>query len=551
MTTEEISIEETNILRAKVGLPPIPVADEKPREYKKDLSLEETNKLRISLGLNPIEVKSEDIEQDHFRAFQEGKEKQRKDEELIHRLHIAKDKKERKRKIADNNHLYNDDEVTTDSWLDSLTIKKPKSIERIIKANNVDTNEISGQIAHSSRDLQDLKDDEILTLNDNHILDETDQLSNERLKGQTKIKKDLEEKNKVRDIKGGRYYSATNEEDEEEFVKLNGSEIKFNEKVEVTQNKGKNRAEFDLFDEFGEPPKVRKPTKMKRIKKKENKSRVKDDTITIQTVELEPFLNEEEDIEDKLSLQRKLKQQSRKFLKPEDIAKEIRQFERIQQEELVEKLTSNDGGMLFDQMDDFLTSLTAEAASPREVIEKEVTSPTKLAKPEADIGNLRNNSVPDAKEIQISSSATIKKTDVGSGLGSTLRYLRENNLIKETSETVKQRSKVLSQAEELKQRMKRQEESVRKELQSDSKYQSLSGVEKENYFRSKLDDYLQAHRSTTDFFEKYQPNVQLTYRDRKGNALSTKDAFKQLSSEYHGTSKAHNKKDRQNSKKKS
>lgn len=551
MTTEEISIEETNILRAKVGLPPIPVADEKPREYKKDLSLEETNKLRISLGLNPIEVKSEDIEQDHFRAFQEGKEKQRKDEELIHRLQIAKDKKERKRKIAENNHLYNDDEVTTDSWLDSLTIKKPKSIERIIKANKVDTNEISGQIAHSSRDLQDLKDDEILTLNDNHILDETDQLSNERLKGQTKIKKDLEEKNKVRDIKGGRYYSATNEEDEEEFVKLNGSEFKFNEKVEVTQNKGKNRAEFDLFDEFGEPPKVRKPTKMKRIKKKENKSRVKDDTITIQTVELKPFLNEEEDIEDKLSLQRKLKQQSRKFLKPEDIAKEIRQFERIQQEELVEKLTSNDGGMLFDQMDEFLTSLTAEAASPREVIEKEVTLPTKLAKPEADIGNLRNNSVPDAKEIQISSSATIKKTDVGSGLGLTLRYLRENNLIKETSETVKQRSKVLSQAEELKQRMKRQEESVRKELQSDSKYQSLSGVEKENYFRSKLDDYLQAHHLTTDFFEKYQPNVQLTYRDRKGNALSTKDAFKQLSSEYHGTSKAHNKKDRQNSKKKS
>lgn len=550
MTTEEISIEETNILRAKIGLPPIPLEEEKPQDQKKDLSIEETNKLRISLGLNPIEIKSVDIEHENYQDLQKEKEKQKRDEEFKQRLQIAKDKNDRKRKIAENKLSYDDEEISTDSWLDSLKIKKPKVVEKSKPVDSELYQEVVGEISHSNKELRDLKDNEILTLNDNDVLDENDQLSNERLKAQAKLSKDMKERNKVRDIKGGKYYSAPNEDEDEGFVRLDGSEIKFDQKEEPVVKDGKNKINFELFDMLDEPQKAKKTTKMKKIKKKENNKRVKDDSISVQSVKLQPIFDEEDDIEESLSLQRKLKQQSRKFLKPEDIAKEIRQFQRIDQEELVENLTSQNDGMLFDQMDDFLSNLSTRPEADGN--DHESDTKVDLPKNSEVVESLILPKIPESKdEFSNSSSSTSTKTvKPGNGLGLTLRYLRENNLIKETSETVRKRSKVLSQAEELKQKMKKQEEIVKKELESDGNYQQLSGIEKENYFRSKLDDYLQANDSSGDFFENYQPSIHLTYKDRKGNTLSTKEAFKQLSSEYHGTSKTHIKKDKSKFKKK-
>ena len=52
--TENLSIEETNEIREKLGMKPIPVFQEKNTDHKESLSIEETNELRASLGLKLI-----------------------------------------------------------------------------------------------------------------------------------------------------------------------------------------------------------------------------------------------------------------------------------------------------------------------------------------------------------------------------------------------------------------------------------------------------------------------------------------------------------------
>lgn len=422
--TEEISlsIEETNKLRASIGLAPIPLPHEQKNDVraqqetvqqvpktanaKEELSIEETNKLRLSLGLKPIPVDEdtvtsrEDNEVRNFRRHQLDIRDKERDNEIKQRIDNAKARNLTRKRMATGKTLLEDDETeSTDDWLKKLGQAKVP-----VKRQKIQAGEISQpdglRVGHNSKELSTLKDNEILTLKDTGILEEKeeDELTNESLIRDARFKKDLQDKRGAervkKNVKGFQMDEDLNEDDEaDDNVMITGSTIKLSTKdqgqnnpMEIESSNGHVKIS-NLFSDIDDPElqpandysKPKKPMKMKKLKKKvSQKSRNKtektedtkdEDEITIiKPVELEDLdpadlLAEDAELNSALSMKRTLKQKKRKHMTPEQIAQEVRLSKRWDEENDLDNVSivsqKYKGGIVYDDTNDFLNSLSA------------------------------------------------------------------------------------------------------------------------------------------------------------------------------------------------
>ena len=526
--SEEISLllEETNKLRIKAGLSPIPTTSSQLNEEVREvisLSIEETNKLRQKIGLpllptttTTTNISSDSTEYKNYEDYERERLQNLKNNQLIERINIAKFNSNKRKFLTNETIIDNAEDLDTDDWLNNLgestESSKPHKKQKttIVKSNQNDTGPTTTIIGHTTKELQSLGNNEILTLKDTDLINDDDEdgtgsiLMNQDLSNKAKLKRNLAERKEAENIKfNGRHYSRNNkeeeEEEEEEFNDIDG--LLTNDKVIMSgstidlssntakpppppNDKKKNMlAITNLFEDLDNDTlsnnnniKSNVPIKMKKIKKKKdnnkkksNKLKLLDDTIKPVELLVETNIGNDDDIDDienqlsnSISNLRTKKLQTRLEFTPEQLAEEISankrwEFERkLEQENLK---NNNNNNNVYNDTIGFLNNLETNILS--ESGEVEVT--TNINEESAD-----DDDEDDVKQQEVESKQTNpgvysiveekQKEDeapkFSGGLAETLKFLKSRNILDPES--------ITTTNEELRQQELAREEAIKK-----------------------------------------------------------------------------------------
>ncbi|KGQ85258.1 U4/U6.U5 tri-snRNP-associated protein 1 [Candida albicans P94015] len=525
--SEEISLslEETNKLRIKAGLSPIPTTSSQSNEKVREvisLSIEETNKLRQKIGLpllptTTTNISSDSTEYKNYEDYERERLQNLKNNQLIERINNAKFNSNKRKFLTNETIIDNAEDLDTDDWLNNLgestESSKPHKKQKttIVKSNQNDTGPTTTIIGHTTKELQSLGNNEILTLKDTDLINDDDEdgtgsiLMNQDLSNKAKLKRNLAERKEAENIKfNGRHYSRNNkeeeeEEEEEEFNDIDG--LLTNDKVimsgstiDLSSNtakpppppndkKKKMLAITNLFEDLDNDTlsnnnniKSNVPIKMKKIKKKKdnnkkksNKLKLLDDTIKPVELSVETNIGNDDDIDDienqlsnSISNLRTKKLQTRLEFTPEQLAEEISankrwEFERkLEQENLK---NNNNNNNVYNDTIGFLNNLETNILS--ESGEVEVT--TNINEESAD-----DDDEDDVKQQEVESKQTNpgvysiveekQKEDeapkFSGGLAETLKFLKSRNILDPES--------ITTTNEELRQQELAREEAIKK-----------------------------------------------------------------------------------------
>lgn len=525
--SEEISLslEETNKLRIKAGLSPIPTTSSQLNEKVREvisLSIEETNKLRQKIGLpllpttTTTNISSDSTEYKNYEDYERERLQNLKNNQLIERINNAKFNSNKRKFLTNETIIDNAEDLDTDDWLNNLgestESSKPHKKQKttIVKSNLNDTGPTTTIIGHTTKELQSLGNNEILTLKDTDLINDDDEdgtgsiLMNQDLSNKAKLKRNLAERKEAENIKfNGRHYSRNNkeeeEEEEEEFNDIDGlltnnKVIMSGSTIDLSSNtakpppppndKKKNMlAITNLFEDLDNDTlsnnnniKSNVPIKMKKIKKKKdnnkkksNKLKLLDDTIKPVELLVETNIGNDDDIDDienqlsnSISNLRTKKLQTRLEFTPEQLAEEISankrwEFERkLEQENLK---NNNNNNNVYNDTIGFLNNLETNILS--ESGEVEVT--TNINEESAD-----DDDEDDVKQQEVESKQTNpgvysiveekQKEDEApkfSGeLAETLKFLKSRNILDPES--------ITTTNEELRQQELAREEAIKK-----------------------------------------------------------------------------------------
>lgn len=526
--SEEISLllEETNKLRIKAGLSPIPTTSSQLNEEVREvisLSIEETNKLRQKIGLpllptttTTTNISSDSTEYKNYEDYERERLQNLKNNQLIERINIAKFNSNKRKFLTNETIIDNAEDLDTDDWLNNLgestESSKPHKKQKttIVKSNQNDTGPTTTIIGHTTKELQSLGNNEILTLKDTDLINDDDEdgtgsiLMNQDLSNKAKLKRNLAERKEAENIKfNGRHYRRNNkeeeEEEEEEFNDIDG--LLTNNKVIMSgftidlssntaklppppNDKKKNMlAITNLFEDLDNDTlsnnnniKSNVPIKMKKIKKKKdnnkkksNKLKLLDDTIKPVELLVETNIGNDDDIDDienqlsnSISNLRTKKLQTRLEFTPEQLAEEISankrwEFERkLEQENLK---NNNNNNNVYNDTIGFLNNLETNILS--ESGEVEVTA--NINEESAD-----DDDEDDVKQQEVESKQTNpgvysiveekQKEDeapkFSGGLAETLKFLKSCNILDPES--------ITTTNEELRQQELAREEAIKK-----------------------------------------------------------------------------------------
>lgn len=525
--SEEISLslEETNKLRIKAGLSPIPTTSSQLNEEVREvisLSIEETNKLRQKIGLpllpttTTTNISSDSTEYKNYEDYERERLQNLKNNQLIERINNAKFNSNKRKFLTNETIIDNAEDLDTDDWLNNLgestESSKPHKKQKttIVKSNQNDTGPTTTIIGHTTKELQSLGNNEILTLKDTDLINDDDEdgtgsiLMNQDLSNKAKLKRNLAERKEAENIKfNGRHYRRNNkeeeEEEEEEFNDIDG--LLTNDKVIMSgstidlssntaklppppNDKKKNMlAITNLFEDLDNDTlsnnnniKSNVPIKMKKIKKKKdnnkkksNKLKLLDDTIKPVELLVETNIGNDDDIDDienqlsnSISNLRTKKLQTRLEFTPEQLAEEISankrwEFERkLEQENLK---NNNNNNNVYNDTIGFLNNLETNILS--ESGEVEVTA--NINEESAD-----DDDKDDVKQQEVESKQTNpgvysiveekQKEDeapkFSGGLAETLKFLKSCNILDPES--------ITTTNEELRQQELAREEAIKK-----------------------------------------------------------------------------------------
>lgn len=545
----ELSIAETNKLRAQLGLPLIPDPDvqaERSTTSARKLNESSANKLRKSLGLRQRE--EVEIEENDSKEESEVKKK----------LEKTKEKAPAKPQI---DFLYDEIE-STDDWLANLGKKKAETAQ-VTKNQHKKSDEQTFQLAHNASLVGELKDGDVLTLEDADVVgeDEEDILANDTLTKLSKVEKNKMEREKQALLE---YGLRPNFEDEPKTqtssVRVEGRQIVVenkpvdNEEASQSTKAMGSKVSFD-FDELDEP---RAPVTMKKAKKskKSSKKRLRDDedeiaiTGSMVTTLIDADVEEDDELELMLAKSRQKKQKQRKHMSAEEIANEVTLHARADAVSVV------GDGFVYDDTKDFLDSISvvkpAESVTENGKLDETIHTEQKLEEKSVPIAEndnaeavLREGSLeqPDQPEGQSSGPQF-------SSLLDTLKYIRlqSDPEALQASQAEKLNRQAYQQAELNRIKISIEERLLKEELEKDHSYNSLDKEEQEKLFDRLLNDRLVAkgiiaeltsgkysrYSKKPDSLFSYNPQVKLQYTDNAGQVLNTKQAWKHLLHKYHG-----------------
>ncbi|CAH0059555.1 unnamed protein product [Clonostachys solani] len=448
------------------------------------------------------------------------------------------------------------------------------------------------KIAHDTSALLD-GGDQILTLKDTTIEEneeEGDQLENIDLRDQEKLSERLDLKKK----RPG--YNPNEDEDgdtgilaqyDEEITGKQGKSFTLGENGMIGDiadildqpaptTLGKQSVSLDdivgdgpISSDYLAPSQI----KVKKPKKKKNKSRQKqidneDDVLFKEPVVAEndsmdidgsapttgkkrkqeiDIIDDDEDLQASLAAQRKLALKKRKKTRFEDLAKQLKE----QEDDSLQDDTQNGTGMVIGEISEFVSGLTKheddeEEEERRQKRRKQATK-TPEATEDQEMEDAPAKSVqfdvpePETVEDQEDGTGIGEEKHISDGMGAALSLLRERGLIEEAKgddqiKLERQRQEFLYGKAVLERDFEEQALRQREYDRQHAKMDKMSTREREDYARhqNQRRDHQQAKKMVDLFQSTYKPTFELKYTDDHGRELNQKEAFKQLSHQFHG-----------------
>lgn len=309
---------------------------------------------------------------------------------------------------------------------------------------------------------------------------------------------------------------------------LDISEIKV-KKPKKKKSKGTRQKQFDDDDLF--PTELPGDSNDMDLDSKDN---VK---VKKRKAEADTFVDDD-DLQASLAAQRKTALKKRKKLRPEDIARQLKEQGEDETPE------PNGDGLVIGAVSEFVSGLSKpeedEVRRPRKR-----TSPEKTAEPEEDEDM---NDAPEQQEysepvppIPEPKEEEDEEQQVGTGMGATLALLRDRGFMEQQAEGLsyedfRARHDFLAKKKALEQELDEETRRQRERDRASGRLDRMSVREREDYARQQnaWRDQQQARRMAELFEANYKPNVNIKYRDELGRDLDQKDAFKHMSHAFHG-----------------
>ncbi|KAK7544194.1 SART-1 protein [Phyllosticta citribraziliensis] len=608
---DAISIEEANKIRVAMGMKPLPVpGQEAPsgpvfQESKGSDSDEEP--------ASTLETRTEASYGNWSKhlAEQEARAKANARKEAIKK---AREQAQRFAQL-EGKGLGDGDDVDAKTWLAGQK-KRQKKIEKLKKLEQeLAEREAQAQAEYTALDLAGVKvgheldqfgegEEHILTLKDTAVDDEEggDELEAVNIRDAEKVNERLESKKRKRtydpnnldDTTQGAILAQYDEEIDGKKRKLFTLDGQGRTKEEAERNtagdaSGPSRSikiSLDLLKDESTPAsdyvdpsqvKVKKPKKKK--EKKSRKKALDDDDIfpapevpdavamdvdqpeskSAPKKTFDDNFVDDEDLQAQLALQRRQALKKRKKVKPEDLARQIREEASATPGVLDSTETpEEEPGLVIDETTEFIANLQGPADRPQSQRSKSAQPPRQGSEPneiddEGDTNMEQSYAeVEDEAERQAragSASAVADMTTTGlddeeiveRGVGATLRLLRQRGQVKDSNgqelnenfvghqRFIAERNKAMVEAEQrAKLQRERDRRSGRMEHMSAREREALA--QKANQDR----DRIESKRMAEIFNKEYKPNVDLKYVDEHGRHMNAKEAFKHLSHQFHG-----------------
>ncbi|KAK9463983.1 SART-1 protein [Lipomyces oligophaga] len=350
------------------------------------------------------------------------------------------------------------------------------------------------------------------------------------------------------------------------------------------QNHGKIRVslDYDIPDQANsasdylpaEKITMKKLKKTKRSSESKRRRKVDDDELVVRDYEMPDYKpdlieHDDDDLQVSLARQRRISQKKRKsavILTPEMLAHSIKQ-QNIDTEMKEEE--DENTGLILDDMTEFVGTVgnqinedNEERERIRRLIVKKEDDNEEIHEPDASGDVLMKSDIKiedgtsEAQQTNYSPSPSQSEeeeeerdsgigTDVNLssvGLGSTLSMLRSRGIVPTLGEQDKARQRIERENNRFKASLSRSralaEVEARKQRELDrksGKFDTLTQREREDAAqRANQKRQLEEARDEQRRFKDYKPDVKIEYKDEFGRSMSTKEAFKHLSHQFHG-----------------
>ncbi|KAI1172352.1 SART-1 protein [Nemania sp. FL0916] len=595
------SIEETNRLRVSLGMKPLPVPGASGPQFKEKASTPD--------GEDPgstLETR-EAAAYDNYKKVQDAETAKRRREQKSAAVKKARDAAKRFETLQGKGlgDADGDDDLDAKSWLISQK-KRQKKIEKSRKADDeADAAKKAAAAAaeYTSKDLAGVKvrhevdafedgDEQILTLADKDVLaedDEGDELENIQLREREKLdeklnlkkKKPVYDPHEINETGEQTLLAQYDEEISGKTVKrftLDGSGNTTQPILSLGQQQAPQRQiiSLDFLNEVQPASdyldvseiKVKKPKK-KKTKSTRQRPADEDDIFPSKPLETDSmdidsgagFINrkrktddaefvDDDDLQANLAAQRRNALKKRKKMRPEDIARQLRDAVRSESP-AADVEGGQDGGLVMDEISEFVSGLTKEDIEERKAQRAKVQqhqAPTAMDESDEDQPMEDKSDVEDTEIKQespaLAEAAAIgvdEEKTIGTGIGAALQLLKERRLVNdagsgELNENFRRQQAFLA---EKRRRLEDIDQTTRNQRERDrqgGRLDRMSVQEREQWARQQnnIRDQ-QSSRQLNDLFNKeYKPSVNLKYVDDDGRVLSQKDAFKHLSHAFHG-----------------
>ncbi len=517
---------------------------------EESLSLDETNKLRAALGLKPLAAPSasatgqnyEDTSSagqdqrayENWRKEQDSLEAAKEKAAVLARIEKSKKKAARFERL-EGRGLADDDDEETDArqWVFKTKKIKKRKLDETPEELHSTYNEESLSGLRVGHDIGDFDTNAtILTLKDASVLEdqEEDQLESLKLVEKERTQKNLNRKNKTKsgdttEQDGKGILSKYDEEEEPKFMVLGETALE----REVVEDRRGTAISLDV-ERVAESSDYMDTTIRKSKKKRPKSIRVKEgaegDDISFKPQMLtnreESNIADDEELQAALSRQRRIAQK-----RHASIVRPVKDIEAYNED-------LYDGGMVFDEATGFLSGIRPVEKAAYAVKEEPL-----------DRVDIKMEIKQDPNELLLDKTSEdgedlIEEPGMGHGLGAALKMLQQRGVVDRASEETtqkleQQRQNMAWLAEKRRKDALREAQLRREKIEGREKMKNMSArerertLEEENRRRTK-------HEAAAEFdkFKEFKPDVHLHYKDEFGRDMTPKEAFRQMSHQFHG-----------------
>jgi U4/U6.U5 tri-snRNP-associated protein 1 len=275
---------------------------------------------------------------------------------------------------------------------------------------------------------------------------------------------------------------------------------------------------------------------------------------------------DDDDLQANLADQRQKALKKRKKMRPEDLARQLREEASTPQPDVMESTEDGDGGLVIDETTEFVQNLGAVGDADEETARRKRRKSSHISEGTKSMGDIpaadedgdvdmnqsyaeaaeaeeaRNRSISRARSTDITDTGLEAEKTVDQGVGATLALLRSHKelaLSNDSSERAgadRARQKFLVEKAKAEAESENQRKLFRERERNSARWAHLTPREREEMARkNNASADMQESRRLADLFNKeYKPTVDIRHVDEHGRTMNQKEAFKQLSHQFHG-----------------